>query len=87
MATFRIPFIQPDDYDSFRKLTGLHLPSAYDEWLQLHNKQRDNYVMRWHHVTATKVDPDEFIQFCRARQRACDNDALRIFAENLPDGN
>jgi len=32
------------------------------------------------------VDPDEFIQFCRTRGRACDNDNMRIFAETYPMG-
>ena len=44
-------------------------------------------IMQGHQIVAIKVDPDEFIQFCRTRGRACDNDNMRIFAENLPDGN
>ena len=56
---YPLPYIAPHNYDSFRRLSGSDLPDSYDEWLQLHTKEKRERGQVGYDVQEVQVDPSE----------------------------
>lgn len=83
MAIFALPWIEPENYEAFRRLMGTRIPDTYNEWLQLHTQQSTNYVARGHKVQTHEVRPDDFAEFCRSHGYGHDTLALQHFAADI----
>ena len=66
MAIFALPWIEPENYEAFRRLMGTRIPDAYEKWLQLHTQQSVNYRASGHQVQIHEVRPDDFAELCRS---------------------
>lgn len=74
------PTIDEKDYDAFLRLPRCDLPSTYNEWLYLLNKERARVLVKpGNSIRALKVDPDEFAAHCRSTGAPCDLQSLQNF--------
>lgn len=80
MAIFALPWIEPENYEAFRRLMGTRIPDAYEKWLQLHTQQSVNYRASGHQVQIHEVRPDDFAEFCRSHGYRHDTGALQHLA-------
>lgn len=86
MTEFVEPFIEPQDYDAFRRLLHSHLPDAQDKWLDLQAEKTLPLVMVGHSVRNVKVDPNEFVRFCNTTGADYTLESLRDFAAAIAEG-
>ena len=79
MMTENLPFFNPDDYPAFRRMIGSDLPDTYDEWLQLHTKEKRELSNVGHSIRVIKIYPDDFARFLSARGQRANFSTLRAF--------
>jgi hypothetical protein len=72
--------IDPEDYETFRRMPDMRLQASYDEWLQGRLKERNDCIKGRVIVREITVKPKEFAAYCRSLNIRHDLDALRQFA-------
>jgi hypothetical protein len=78
---YHLPVISAPDFEAFRKVMKGDLPDAYDKWLKLSAKWREEYGGINGNIVEVDMDPDEFSRFVTAEGRRPDMNALLIFSE------
>ena len=80
------PFIEAHYYDAFRRLLDPQLPDTYNEWLNLSLEKGKDSAFSDYKVRNIKVEPNEFVRYCRARKYEHTLDSLRKFAASIAGG-
>jgi hypothetical protein len=86
MEVVYLPFISSRDYDAFRRILHSDLPNTYDEWFQLHTKERADRGRVGHPIREIKVNPNEFSRFLNARGMTANLKTLEDFTIEKASG-
>lgn len=63
---YPIPLITPQDFNAFRGLLSPDFANSYDEWFNLHTKEKLERGQVGFDIHEIQVDPNEFVRYCRA---------------------
>lgn len=76
-----LPIIAASDFEPFREIMHDNLHDAYDKWLKLFAKWREEYGGVDSNIVEVHVNPDEFSRFVTTERHRNDLNTLLMFSE------